>query len=147
MSTETRISDRSRPFMIVVAFAAMGMLSGILTAGSLTYFSPLSPFVGGIFGGVMAISLSLRQRMWSVGRIVSFIASSVMAYFVAIWLPFSATAGMRPQPDMFGPGIFSLAGFFGGFVTMLGVLLLFFQEKGWRAPAKALALALPGALL
>lgn len=147
MSIETRISDRSRPFMIVISFAAVGMLSAILTAVSVTYLSPLNPFVGGIFGVVMAISLSLRQRMWSVGRIVAFIASSVMAYSAAIWLPPWVIAGLGHEPDMFDPGIFFLAGFFGGFVTMLAVLLLFFQEKGWRVPAKALVLALPGALL
>ena len=147
MSIETRISDRSRPFIIVISFAAVGLLSGILTAVSVAYLSPLNPFVGGIFGGVMAIPLSLRQRMWSIGRIIAFIASCIMAYFAAIWLPSWVFAAVKQQPDLYGPGIFSLAGFFGGFVTMLAVLLLFFQEKGWRVPAKALVLALPGALL
>jgi hypothetical protein len=147
MLIETRISDRSQPFIIVISFAAVGLLSGILTAGSLAYLSPLNPFVGGIFGVVMAISLSLRQRMWSVGRIIAFIGSCIMAYFAAIWLPSWVFAAVHQQPDLYGPGVFSLAGFFGGFVTMLAVLLLFFQENGWRVPAKALVLALPGALL
>jgi hypothetical protein len=133
--------------MIVISFAAIGLLSAILTAVSVAYLLPVNPFVGGIFGGVMAISLSLRQRVWSVGRIVAFIASCIMAYFAAIWLPFWVFAAAHQQPDLYGPRIFSLAGFCGGFVTMLAALLLFFQEKGWHVPAKALVLALPGAIL
>jgi len=78
-----------------------------------------------------------------------------MAYFAAIWSPGLITELLRSLRiletassfDVFGPPIFAIAGFVGAFVIMLAVLLLFFQEKGWRAPAKASALALPGALL
>jgi uncharacterized membrane protein (UPF0136 family) len=155
MSSETAITDGSRRLASIAAFTATGMLSGILTACSLAFLSELNPFVGAIFGAAMAICLSLRQRMWSAGLIIAFIASSVMAYFAAVWSPSLTTILLRSLkivekdasfPD-FGPGVFSIAGFVGAFVIMLAVLFLFFAEKGWRVPVTALALALPGAFL
>ncbi len=155
MSSETLITNKSRRFGTILAFTAAGMLSGILTVTAVIYLDPVDPFVGIIFGTTVAVSLALRQRMWPAGRIIALIASSVMAYFAAIWSPGLITELLRSLRiletassfDVFSPAIFSIAGFVGAFVIMLAVLLLFFQEKGWRAPAKASALALPGALL
>jgi hypothetical protein len=155
MSSETTITNGPRRVAPILAFTAAGMLSGILSTISLAFLSPLNPFVGAAFGTVISIGLSLQRRMWSAGRIIAFTASSVMAYFAAIWSPTGAIYIVRSLvnvkdqnfPHMFGPVMFSLAGFVGAFVTMLAVLFLFFEEKGWRVPARALALAVPGALL
>jgi len=155
MSSETAITNTSRRVASIVAFTATGMLSGILTASSLAFLDALNPFAGAIFGIAIAIALSLWQRKWSAGRIIAFVASSVMAYFAAIWSPTLAIYVLRALanvddrsvPEMFGPAMFSLAGFVGAFVIMLAVLLLFFKEKGRRVPARALLLALPGVLL
>jgi hypothetical protein len=155
MSSETAITISSRRVASIVAFTATGMLSGILTASSLAFLDALNPFAGAIFGVAIAIALSLWQREWSAGRIIAFVASSVMAYFAAIWSPTLAIYVLRALanvddrsvPEMFGPVMFSLAGFVGAFVIMLAVLLLFFQAKGRRVPARALLLALPGVLL
>lgn len=77
-----------------------------------------------------------------------------MAYFAATWSPICAIYVLRTLvtiqdqnvPAIFGPLMFSLAGFVGAFVMMLAVLILFFQERGWRVLARALLLALPGGL-
>ena len=154
MSSEPVITNSSRRGASIVAFTVIGMVSGILTVSSLTFLDALNPFAGTIFGIAIAIALSLWQRKWSAGRIIAFIASSVMAYFAAVWSPILAIYVLRALanvddrsvPEMFGPVMFSLAGFVGAFVIMLAVLLLFFQEKGRRLLARALLLALPGAL-
>jgi hypothetical protein len=155
MSSGTTITSSSRRFSSIAAFTAAGFLSGILTAVSLSFFDSINPFVGATFGAVIVICLSVRQRMWSPGRIISFIASSVIAYFAAAWSPIGAIYVFRALvkipdqnvPGIFGPFMFSVAGFVGAFVIMLAVLILFFQERGWRVTARALLLALPGALL
>jgi len=152
MSDGTTITSNSRRFSSIAAFTSAGLLSGILTALSLFFLKALNSFVGATFGAVIVICLSIRQRMWSMGRTISFIASSVIAYFAATWSPvgalyvFRALVKIQDQkvPNIFGPLMFSIAGFVGAFVFMLAVLVLFFQEKGWRVPARALLLAMPG---
>ncbi|HWF04410.1 MAG TPA: hypothetical protein VHA06_12020, partial [Candidatus Angelobacter sp.] len=139
----------------MAAFSAVGLLSGVLTAWSLNYLSVLEFWVGGIFGAAMAICLSLRQRRWSGLRIMALIASSMLAHFAAIWSPIGLLyvqrllhiASNESSSNDFSPQRFALAGFVGAFVFMLAVLFLFYREQGWRVPAQAAALSLPGALL
>jgi hypothetical protein len=155
MSSETLTTSSSRRFGSIAAFTAAAMLSGILSAFCVASLSPLNPFVGAIFGAAISICLSFQQRTWSAWRIIALLTSSVMAYFAAIWSPTLMTnllyslgiLGKDNYGDDFSPPMFALAGFVGALVIMLAVLLLYFQEKGWRVPAKASALALPGALL
>jgi hypothetical protein len=155
MSAETWMPDKSRHAVTIAAFSATGLVSGVLTACSLTYLSALGPLIGSIFGAAMAICLSLRQRTWSGLRIISLIASAMMAHFAAVWSPIGLLyvqrllhieSGQGDSND-FSPEKFAMAGFVGAFVFILAVLFLFYQEKGSRVPAKAAALALPGALL
>lgn len=155
MPGRNNITDAAMRFGAIIVFSVAGLLSGILTAGSLAFLDPLNPFVGATFGFVVALCLSLQQREGSAGRIISLIAASVTAYFVAVWSPLWTTFLLRSVRivgdsgglDAFSPAGFSFAGFVGAFFIMLAVLFLFFQEQGWRAPAKAAVLAVPGALL
>jgi glucan phosphoethanolaminetransferase (alkaline phosphatase superfamily) len=155
MASWTAITKSSPGFSSIAAFTAGGLLSGVLTAASLAFLEVLNPFIGAIFGAAIAIGISLRRRHWSTGRIAAFIASSVMAYSAASWSPIGAIYVLRTLvgiqdlsvPGILSPFMFSVAGFVGAFVTMLAVLILFFQERGWHVPARALLLALPGAFL
>jgi hypothetical protein len=155
MPTETLMPGKSRRAIGMAAFSAVGLLSGVLTAWSLNYLSVLEFWVGGIFGAAMAICLSLRQRRWSGLRIMALIASSMLAHFAAIWSPIGLLyvqrllhiASNESSSNDFSPQRFALAGFVGAFVFMLAVLFLFYREQGWRVPAQAAALSLPGALL
>jgi hypothetical protein len=155
MSSENPLTDSPRRLGLMVAFSAAGVLSGILTTGSLAFLDPFDPFVGAIFGASFAVCLSLQKPAQSAGRIIAWIASSVMAYFVAIWSPVWITfflrsvriLGQSDGPNAFSPTMFSLAGFVGAFVIMLGMFFLFSQTEGWRVPAKAFLYSLPGALL
>src|SRR6266702_4275068 len=93
MVSQTPIT--SRRIASIAAFTAGGILSGILTVASVLYLDPLNPFVGTIFGAAVAIFLSLRQRIWSAWRISTFLATSVVAYFAALWSPGLITELLR----------------------------------------------------
>lgn len=155
MSSGTAITSSSRRFSSIAALTAAGLLSGVLTATSLMFLDALNPFVGTIFGVAIAMVFSLQRRTWAAGRIIAFIASCVMAYFAAIWSPIGVIYVLRALvniedknvPEIFGPVMFSVAGFVGAFVIMLALLLLFSREKGKLVLVRALLLALPGALL
>jgi hypothetical protein len=155
MPDENDISVPSNRLWQVAGFKAAGLFAGFVTAGSSLFVHRTNPFLGAVFGVVLAACLYFSRRTKSFGQITALIGSSIVAYFVAVWSPvfvWRLLVSLRilkdnGAPDLYGLGAFSIAGFAGAFIILLAVFLLFSPAEGWRVPAKAFSFSLIGAVL
>jgi hypothetical protein len=132
----------------------LGLVSGIATAPAARVLAPQNPLVGVVFGVAITLLVWIKYKTYSAWYAVALLASSVVAYFVAIWGTLAVmgrlTYVLSPDSALtepLGPGMFSVAGFLGGIVVNLALLLLFSRDKPFRLAGKAAAFACAGAFL
>ena len=131
---------------------AVGIASGFATAAVARFSDPIQPLVGAVFGFALIILLRPKYKSCSAWVATALLTSSVVAYCAAVWGTLIVSGfldrllGQETKfTELFGPGMFSVAGFIGALILNLALQLLFSSRRGSAIPRNALLWALLGA--
>jgi hypothetical protein len=117
------------------------------------FLSPAAPLLGCIFGGALSLLIGLTYKRISSQVLISVIVSAAPAYFVAVWLSLNGVNLVRSllhlenDYDIFGPLVFSCAGFFGAWILIVAIRLWLIRETAVQLLWKSAAWACVGSLL